>query len=108
MLDQPSPVAWWLEIQGAGNASPKGRFTGAPGGQTDDIQDVAAANGELRFRIEKPRRAASPFPGTWTAHLRDDKLEGRFVVEGQPEVRWLGRRAPGGRQNLSCCSVAKI
>jgi hypothetical protein len=72
--------AWWLEVDGAGTPSMKGRFVGAPGGQMDPIQQIAIENGELVFTVRK---------GTYRARLDHGKLQGTFG-----SLAWTGVRAP--------------
>ena len=50
---EPRNRAWWLEVTGAGTPKLKGRFVGAPGGDMNDIPEIALANGELKFVFER-------------------------------------------------------
>ncbi len=89
--------AWWLEVSDAGSAAPRGKFVGAPGGQMDTIEDLAIQNGELRFSFLRRWRGREPDQpptrGVYTARLVNDQLQGAFSLEGQPPVKWLGKRA---------------
>jgi hypothetical protein len=44
--------AWWLEVTGAGTPALRGRFVGFPGGDMNDISQLAIQNGELRFSFD--------------------------------------------------------
>jgi hypothetical protein len=92
---------WWLDVDGAGTASPGGSFVGAPGGGCDKIDDLAIRNGELSFSFERKYRLkrgehAVLAKGIYKAHLVKGSLEGTYTVEGseEPAVKWVGMRAP--------------
>jgi hypothetical protein len=92
-FDQDQPRAWWLEVT-AGQPV-RGRFTGAPGGQTEDIQDIAIQNDELRFAMKKRWRAGDePETGIFTARLVNGKLDGVFSLGNGTKLQWTGKRAP--------------
>jgi len=90
--------AWWLEVNGAGTPNLKGRFVGAPGGNMDDIPQIAIANGELKFVFERSYRGGekSKQRGIYRARIVKGLLEGTFEVEGQSgsPQKWIGHRAP--------------
>jgi hypothetical protein len=97
------PRAWWLEIEGAETAAPKGKFIGAIGGDLNVIEHISINDHELRFGWTwkpKPRPNATAQPVTreliYKAKLVDGKLQGTFQVPGmeQPAVEWTGVRAP--------------
>src|SRR5579871_6242890 len=44
--------AWWLEVQGAGTPSVKGKFIGFPGGDLNDIQEIKVEQGQLHFTYD--------------------------------------------------------
>jgi hypothetical protein len=93
--------AWWVELNGVGTATPTGKFVSAYGGDMNTIDTITVENGELRFTINQPGRAAAAAPKSasrWVlrARLVAGKLEGTRDVEGQdsPPVKWTGVRAP--------------
>jgi Domain of Unknown Function (DUF1080) len=94
VLGQNQPRAWWLEIAGADTG--RGRFVGAPGGQTDDIRDVTISGGELRFTLRKSWHGGrtSPVESVFMARLVKGCLEGVLSLDGEPKVKWTGKRAP--------------
>jgi len=100
VLDESRERAWWLEVSGAGTPAVKGRFVGAPGGNMDDIPEIAVRNGELVFSFLRGFRGGTreekPMKGVWRARLVSNELNGVFAVEGlnDPPVKWLGKRAP--------------
>jgi hypothetical protein len=91
-----SPRGWWLEVSGAGTGSLKGKFTGAPLGQVDEIPKLSIFDGELRFGIESRYRQNRAEKGVYWARLEDGKLKGTFEIEGDPAtyLEWTGVRAP--------------
>lgn len=101
VINESRNRAWWLEVTGAGTPDLKGRFVGAPGGDMNDIPEIALHNGELVFKFERKYRLAPGeeprlTKGVWRARLAGGKLEGTFVVEGgsAPPLKWVGTRAP--------------
>lgn len=91
--------AWWLDVSGAGTPQVRGKFVGAPGGQLDDIPEIAVRNGELRFvftrKYRVPNEKNSPErQGVYTAKVVNGRLEGTFTLAGQPPQPWTGTRAP--------------
>jgi len=92
---------WWLEVEGAGTPSIRGKFVGAPGGDMDVIPEIHASNGELRFYMHKryvrESKGANSQRGVYVARLVGDKLQGEFWVEGLEKTtyrKWVGTRAP--------------
>jgi hypothetical protein len=92
---------WWLEVNGAGTPKLSGRFVGAPGGDMNDIPEMAIKNGELRFVFERGYSGvkgdkSAKQRGVYTAKLVGDKLVGQFSVEGKEggKLTWTGVRAP--------------
>ena len=94
VLNQNQPRAWWLEV--AGGDTGKGRFVGAPGGQTDDIKDLTTSGGELRFSLKKSWRGwrMPAVEGAFTAGLVNGRLEGVLSLDGEQKIKWIGTRAP--------------
>jgi hypothetical protein len=93
--------AWWLEVTGAGTPDLRGRFTGAPGGDTEVIPHISIVNGELVFVFERkfkatPNEEKPSAKGIWRARLTGNELHGTLTVEGQsgPLQKWVGMRAP--------------
>lgn len=98
--NDPRGRVWWLEVTGAGSKNPAGRFVGAPGGDTDVIQELTIERGELRFAFERNYRFGMPpewarkRKGVYSARLVDGKLKGTLRLDGQPVQQWTGERAP--------------
>ncbi len=98
--------AWWLEVDGAGGPSLKGRFVGAPGGGMYDIPEMSIAGGELTFAFPDRKYGLPgedlPYPerplrkGVYKARVEGGKLAGYQTVDGHPEVHvdFTGERAP--------------
>lgn len=88
--------AWWLEVSGAGTTSLHGRFVGFPGGDMNDLPNLAIQGGELRFSFDyKDFRSGQPIHRDYTARLTSDgKLEGLMRPSSGEELRWTGVRAP--------------
>jgi len=97
VLNEARNRAWWLEVSGVGTPKLKGRFVGAPGGNMDDIPEIAIKNDELRFVFERNYRGKKDARnrGIYRARFVKGRLEGTFEVEGQPgsKLNWIGRRA---------------
>jgi|HigsolmetaAR201D_1030396.scaffolds.fasta_scaffold11400_2 Domain of Unknown Function (DUF1080). len=96
--DEPRGRAWWLEVQGAGTPQIRGKFVGAPGGQLDEIPEIAVKDSELVFSFERVYRGVSdkPVKATYRARLSGDKLIGTTTFEGnrRAPIQWVGMRAP--------------
>ena len=88
VLAEPRNRAWWLEVNGAGTPNLKGRFVGFPGGDMNDIPNLAIQNGELRFTFDR-----KDVHQEYRARLAGGKLEGVFKT-GDRELKWVGVRAP--------------
>src|SRR5215831_12907226 len=95
------PRAWWLEIENAGMAEPKGKFISAFGGDLNVIEEISIHEGILRFAWTRQQRSSADAAPTtrklvYTAKLVNGKLQGTFEVEGsnQPPLEWTGVRAP--------------
>jgi hypothetical protein len=81
--------AWWLEVSGAGSGGPlKGKFVGFPGGNTNDIQQIAIHDGELTFRFDQGSNHLM-----YRARLVGDQLEGSCEC-GKEKLDFSGVRAP--------------
>jgi hypothetical protein len=89
---------WWLEVDGAGSATPKGKFVGAPGGDLDVIPELSVQGGELRFAFERVYRVGAPpygkKKGVYSARLVKGELKGTFALDGNVVYQWTGVRAP--------------
>lgn len=98
VMDPGRGRAWWLEVNGAGTPSLSGRFVGAPGGNMDNIPEMAMKNGELEFVFVRRLNREMPKPVrlVYRARFVKGKLEGTLHTEGgdRPPVRWVGERAP--------------
>lgn len=77
----PKHRAWWLEVEGAGTSSPKGKFISAYGGDLNVIDGMKIADGEIEFGFTKS-------PNVYKARLEGGKLK------GSSPVAWMGVRAP--------------
>ena len=85
--------AWWLEVNGAGTASPTGKFISALGGDLNVIENLAVKDGVLTFSFD--RKGANAAKLVYTAKLEKGKLVGEHFIEGKPErTRFVGKRAP--------------
>ena len=88
---EPRHRVWWLEVSGAGTPGIKGRFVGSPGGDMNDIPEIAVKNNTLEFVFTRPN-----YKGIYKATLVKGLLQGNFTVGGNPksELTWTGHRAP--------------
>jgi len=66
----------------------KGRFVGAPGGDMNDIADLAVRNGELSFSFDRAQQHL-----IYRARLESGELHGSLDT-GKEKIRWVGKRAP--------------
>ncbi len=94
----PRNRAWWLEVAGAGGKQLKGRFVGAPGGQTDDIPELRIERGQLEFAFTRKYRVAN-LPAAerralYRARLEGGKLIGTVTADGTLLANFSGERAP--------------
>ena len=85
-------LVWWLEVEGAGTPTPKGRFVTAYRGDVNVIEQIAVRDGELVFGFVRDNRKL-----TYKARIVQGKLEGTFQIADQkrPPISWTGVRAPG-------------
>ena len=95
-MKEPRNRAWWLEVTGAGTPNLKGRFVGAPGGDMNEIPEIAIASGELKFAFERAAGSGLKSKLIYRAHVEGDKISGTYDVEGAPKqhLDWSGKRAP--------------
>ena len=84
-------LIWWLEVEGAGTPTPKGRFVSAYRGDVNVIEQISVRDGELNFGFVRNNGHL-----LYTARIVKGKLQGTYRIEGQnrPPVRWTGVRAP--------------
>jgi len=84
-------LVWWLEVEGAGTPTPKGRFVTAFRGDVNVIEQIAVRDGELVFGFNRGGKKL-----LYQARLVNGKLEGTFQIAGQtrPPIVWTGVRAP--------------
>jgi hypothetical protein len=82
--------AWWLEIEGAGTANPRGSFISAYAGDLNKIDEIEIRGDELVFGF-RPRGGGHL---VYRARLVGDKLIGTFETQGRPALNWIGVRAP--------------
>ncbi|MBI4909002.1 MAG: DUF1080 domain-containing protein [Acidobacteria bacterium] len=85
VTNEPRRRAWWLEIEGAGTPTPKGKFVSAYAGDLNIIDELAINGDEITFGF-KPRNGGHP---VYKAKLVGDKLEGTFN-----KMTFTGVRAP--------------
>lgn len=92
VTNEPRRRAWWLEVQGAQTAKPKGKFISALGGDLNVIEEIAIKGDHLTFGFNAKDRGHLLYKATLTG----DKLQGTFEVEGkeQGKLTWIGVRAP--------------
>ncbi len=88
--------AWWLEVTGAGTPALKGRLVGFPGGDMNDIPQLAIQNGELRFSFDyQDHRSGKPMHLEYNArYTGDGKLFGVRRSSDGEILKWMGVRAP--------------
>jgi hypothetical protein len=88
--------AWWLEITGAGTPALKGRFVGFPGGDMNDIPQLAIENGEMRFSFDyKDSHTGQPMHRDYHAHLTPGgTLAGEMRASNGDTLQWAGVAAP--------------
>lgn len=96
-----SDRASWLEVQGAGTASPKVKFVSAYNGDLNTTEEVAAKGGELTFGFRnkvRPQRGQEPVEVhyVYKARLSGTQLTGTSETEGsnRAPTKWVGVRAP--------------
>lgn len=87
---EPRGRAWWLEIQGAGTAQPKGTFISAYAGDLNVIEELTIAGNELTFGFKPKDRGHL----VYKARLTGDTLEGVFLDNGKQRFTFRGVRAP--------------
>lgn len=85
VTNEPRHRVWWLEIEGAGTASPKGKFVSAYAGDLNIIDELSITGDDLTFGF-KPRSGGHL---VYKAKLVGDKLQGTFQ-----SMTWTGVRAP--------------
>lgn len=84
-------LIWWLEVEGAGTPTPKGRFVTAYRGDVNVIEQIAVQDGDLVFSFARNFGKL-----IYKARIVQGKLEGTFHIVGQerPPILWTGVRAP--------------
>lgn len=94
---EPTPRAWWVELNGVGTPNANGKFVSAYNGDMNKIDSIAVENGELTFTIIQPQYRDRPSRTmVYRAKLVGGKLEGTMQMDGQttPPLKWTGVRAP--------------
>src|SRR5258708_32944308 len=83
--DEKHPRAWWLKIEGADTATPKGAFISAFAGDLNQIEEISIDGNELVFGFRPKPTTTEPGPRhlVYRARLAGEKLEGTFAREGQ-------------------------
>ncbi len=87
--DEKHPRAWWLKIEGADTASPKGDFISAYSGDLNRIDEISIEDNELVFGFRPQAKAGETRHLVYRAKLAGDKLEGTYG-----KLTWTGVRAP--------------
>ncbi len=85
VTNEPRHRVWWLEIEGAGTAQPKGKFVSAYAGDMNVIDELSITGDEITFGF-KPRNGGHL---VYKAKLVGDKLEGTYN-----QLTFTGVRAP--------------
>src|SRR5260370_30240606 len=93
--DEKHPRAWWLKIEGADTASPKGDFISAFAGNLNPIEEISIEGNELVFGFRPKSNKGEARHLVYRAKLVGEKLEGTFAAEGETRtpVTWTGVRA---------------
>lgn len=96
-----SDRASWLEVQGAGTASPKVKFVSAFNGDLNTTDEVSVKGGELMFGFRNKvrlQRGQEPVEAhyVYKARLSGAQLMGTSETEGSKRAptKWIGVRAP--------------
>jgi len=87
---------FWLEVTGAGGASPQGWFFGATGGRLAQLLHATIERGELRFEVQRDfgsPQAPRVVRAVTTARLSGKGLRGVTTSQGV-ELKWTGWKAP--------------
>ncbi|MBL8178734.1 MAG: DUF1080 domain-containing protein [Bryobacterales bacterium] len=90
--NEPRRRAWWLEIQGAETATPKGAFISAYAGDLNVIDELKIEGDRISFGF-RPRNGGHI---VYKARLSSGKLiDGTVEDNGKPRsITWTGVRAP--------------
>ena len=87
--DEKHPRAWWLKIEGADTASPKGEFISAYAGNLNPIDEISVEGNDLTFAFNPKSNKGESRHLVYHARLAGDKLEGTYG-----NLTWTGVRAP--------------
>ena len=87
--DEKHPRAWWLKIEGAETATPKGDFISAYSGDLNHIDEISIEGDELTFGFRPKSRTGEERHLVYHAKLVGNKLEGT-----NGKLTWTGVRAP--------------
>jgi hypothetical protein len=95
---------FWMEVEGAGTGSLKGRFIGATGGRAGAFIDPQIHGGELSFSVFRRYENNSEVRPKTVARLAGDRLVGTTWIRDE-KVEWEGRRPPqiGDRDDGGWC-----
>ncbi|MBS1824650.1 MAG: DUF1080 domain-containing protein [Acidobacteria bacterium] len=90
--NEPRRRAWWLEVEGAGTAAPKGKFVSAYAGDLNIIDELKIEGDRITFGF-KPKSGGHI---VYRARLAGGKLvDGTVEDNGKPRsMTWVGVRAP--------------
>jgi hypothetical protein len=95
VVGEPRGRAWWLEIEGAGTAAPKGKFVSAYAGDMNVIDEISIQGNDLTFGFApKGPRGHIVFK----AKLNGDRIEGTRFDSGKQGLSFRGVRAPEIRE----------
>lgn len=87
----PADKAWWLEISGADTGSPKGRFVGFPGGDTNNIEVLSISDHVLHWTWHG--RNGGP-DLDYQAKYVNGNLQGQMTPPNGEPITFTGYRAP--------------
>lgn len=90
--NEPRRRAWWLEVEGAETATPKGKFVSAYAGDMNVIDELKIEGDRITFGF-RPRNGGHI---VFRARLANGKLvDGTVEDDGKPRPQtWTGVRAP--------------
>ncbi len=87
----PADKAWWLEVSGAETGTPKGKFVGFPGGDTNTIEDISISDHVLHWTWHGKNGRPDLF---YEAKYANGDLDGQMTSPNAEPVKFTGYRAP--------------
>lgn len=88
----PADKAWWLEISDAETGSPKGKFVGFPGGDTNTIDDISISDHFLHWTWHG--KNGKPDLQYEAKYTNGGNLEGQMISGSDEPIKFTGYRAP--------------